>query len=188
MAYAIILHGTGGHPKENWFPWLKEKLKDYNYEVIVPQFPTPENQTPETWFKVFENYEKYLNEDTILIGHSLGGGFLLRVLEKIKVRVKASVFVAASTGVKPIKYYEGDRPFIEKPFDWKTIRASSQHFLVFHSDNDPLICIGNGEKIARELHTNLIKVPGAGHFNKAAGYTEFDLLLEKIISLGVRKD
>ncbi|MBI5073039.1 hypothetical protein HZA99_04435 [Candidatus Woesearchaeota archaeon] len=46
MKYAIIVHGTDGHPQENWFPWLKEKLKLYGYEVFVPQFPTPQNQTP----------------------------------------------------------------------------------------------------------------------------------------------
>src|SRR3989338_953362 len=70
--YAIIIHGTQGHPQENWFPWLKQELKKYHYEAIVPQFPTPENQNPKEWFKVFKNYEKYLNQSTILIGHSCG--------------------------------------------------------------------------------------------------------------------
>jgi hypothetical protein len=23
---AFIFHGTEGHPQENWFPWMKEKL------------------------------------------------------------------------------------------------------------------------------------------------------------------
>jgi len=180
MKYVIIIHGTEGYPEENWFPWFKEQMKKYDYEVIVPQFPTPANQTPEAWFEVFKNYEKYLSNETILIGHSCGGAFLLRVLEKIKVRVKASVFVAASAGVKPIKYYEIDRPFIEKPFDWKRIRNSSNNFLVFHSEDDPLICIGNGEKIAKELNTNLIRLTNAGHFNAKAGFIKFDLLLEKL--------
>ena len=183
MAYAIIIHGTEGYPEENWFPWLKEQMKKYDYEVIIPQFPTPENQNPEAWFDVFKNYEKYLDSDTILIGHSCGGAFLLRVLEKIEVKVKASIFVASSAGIKPIKYYEVDRPFVEKQFDWERIRKSSSHFLVFHSQDDPLICIGNGEKIANELGTDLIRLKDAGHFNAKAGYTEFDLLLEKIATI-----
>jgi predicted alpha/beta hydrolase family esterase len=180
MKYAIIFHGTEGHPQENWIPWLKDQLEKFDYDVIVPQFPTPKNQNPQAWFAVFKNYEKYLNPNTILIGHSCGGAFLLRVLEKIGVQIKAAVFVAASAGIKPIKYYEVDRPFVEKPFDWNKIRNSSSNFFVFHSEDDPLICIENGEKIAQEIGVDLIRLKDAGHFNKAAGYVKFELLLEKL--------
>jgi predicted alpha/beta-fold hydrolase len=34
----FIFHGTEGHPKENWFPWLKSELEAKDYNVIVPQF------------------------------------------------------------------------------------------------------------------------------------------------------
>ena len=188
MKTAIIIHGTGGYPGENWFPWLKARMKKYGYAVVVPQFPTPENQNPEAWFAVFKKYEKQLDGDTILIGHSCGGAFLLRVLETMNARIKASVFVAASAGVRPIKYYEIDRPFVEAPFEWEKIRKSSEHFFVFHSEDDPYICIGNGEKIANELGVEMIRLKDAGHFNSNAGYGRFDLLLEKLQPiLGERK-
>jgi predicted alpha/beta hydrolase family esterase len=180
MKNAIIIHGTGGYPGENWFPWMKEELEKLGYQVFVPQFPTPEKQTPEEWFKVFGNYEKYLNSETILIGHSYGGAFLLRILERIKAKVKVAVLVAASAGIKPIKFYDVDKPLVEKPFDWAKIRQSSDHFLVFHSEDDPFICIANGEKIAKELNIGLIRLTNAGHFNAKAGYTKFELLLEKL--------
>ncbi len=186
MNYAIIFHGTGGHAEENWFPWIKNELKKYGYEVIIPQFPTipkyslAEGHTQEKWFAVFKNYEKFINKKTILIGHSLGGGFLLRVLEKLKSKVKAAIFVAPSVGVKPIKYYETDKPFVKAPFDWKKIKQSSKHFIVFHSKNDPFICIGNGEKLAEKFGVKLIRVKNAGHFNATSGYIKFDLLLEKL--------
>ncbi len=104
----------------------------------------------------------------------------MRVLEKLAVKIKASVFVAASAGIKPIKYYEADRPFVEEPFDWKKIKNSSDHFFVFHSEDDPFICIENGEKIANEVGVDLIRLTDAGHFNKKAGYTKFELLFEKL--------
>ncbi len=180
MKNALIIHGTEGYPEENWFPWLKKQLEKYGYHVAVPQFPTPQNQTPEHWFDILKPYEHTFNEDTILIGHSCGGAFLLRVLEKINTKINVAVFVTASAGIKPIKYYEADRPFIENPFDWKKIRNSAKHFFVFHSEDDPFICPANGEKIAKEVGVELIKLKDAGHFNLASGYDRFDLLLEKI--------
>ena len=41
----FIFHGTGGYPKENWFPWLKQQLEIKGFNVTVPQFPTPEGQS-----------------------------------------------------------------------------------------------------------------------------------------------
>ncbi|MBI4453381.1 alpha/beta hydrolase [Candidatus Woesearchaeota archaeon] len=180
MANAFIFHGTSGYPEENWFPWLKERLESLNYRVFVPQFPTPENQSLENWFKVFEKYKKYYTLDTILIGHSLGGAFLLRVLEKYNIKIKAAYIIAAPIGVLPIKNYDGDKLFIKHAFDWEKIKSHAGKFFVFHSDNDSYVCLGNGEKLAKHLKTELTFIPNAGHFNAKAGYLKFELLLDKI--------
>lgn len=180
MSTFFIFHGTGGYPEENWFPWMKRELEARGHRVFVPQFPTPENQTPEAWFEVFNRYKNEVDEDTTLIGHSLGGTFLFLVLEQLERPLKAAFIVAAPTGILPIKNYATDKPFLEKPFDWAKIRANARRFFVFQSDNDPFMTPLNGQDSAKNLHTELITVPGAGHFNTAAGYTRFDLLLEKI--------
>ncbi|MDP2709508.1 MAG: alpha/beta hydrolase [bacterium] len=75
MLNIFIFHGTEGHPKENWFPWLKEKLENIGHKVFVPQFPSPPvvSASAAAWFEVLKGYDQYINEDTILIGHSLGG-------------------------------------------------------------------------------------------------------------------
>ncbi len=180
MANAFIFHGTEGYPEENWFPWLKGQLESLDYRVIVPQFPTPKDQTLENWFKVLDEYKDAYNEDTILIGHSLGGAFLLRVLEKYDTRVKGAYIVSAPIGVKPILNYEGDQPFIGKPFDWERIRNNAEKFCVFHSNDDPYVSLGNGQQLAEHLGIELTFVENAGHFNAKAGYLEFPLLLDKI--------
>jgi hypothetical protein len=180
MSNIIFIHGTGGDGTENWFPWLRKNLEASGHNVLAPRFPTPENQTPATWFEAFKEYNRYINEDTVIVAHSLGGAFLLRLLESIDTKILAAFFVSASVGVKPIKYYEGDKPFVGHPFDWKKIKSNSQNFYVFHSDNDPLVCLGNAEKLSKELGTDLILVPNGGHLNEAAGFLEFDLLYEKI--------
>lgn len=184
MINVFILHGTGGHPKENWFPWLKEELEKENYNVSIPQFPNPDKPLIDPWLQELESYKDKINKDTILIGHSLGGLFLLRILERIEKRVKAAIIVSGSAGVKPIKFYDGDYNFSNGfEFDWDKIKSNAKKFIVFHSDNDPFISLGNGELIAKKLGVKLNFTPNAGHFNTMAGYTKFDSLLEKISKL-----
>ncbi|NQV00381.1 MAG: alpha/beta hydrolase [Parcubacteria group bacterium] len=180
MKTVFMFHGTAGYPEENWFPWLKEKLEVLGYNVIIPQFPTPENQSPESWFEVFNEHREFYNTDTILIGHSLGGTFLLRVLEKYNIKIKAAHFVAASIGVMPIKNYETDKPFIIDSFDWDKIRNRAERFSVFHSDDDPYVSLDNGKQLTKHLKINLTFIPNSGHFNKKAGYLKFEELLEEI--------
>ncbi len=180
MKTAFIFHGTEGFPEENWFPWLKQKLEDSGYKTIVPQFPTPENQTLENWFKVFEKYIDSYTPETILIGHSLGGAFLLRVLEKYDIKIKSAHLVSAPIGILPIKNYDGDKLFIKDPFDWERIRNNAEKFTIFHSDNDPYVCLENGKELAKNLKTELTFIPNAGHFNKKAGYTKFEELYQSI--------
>ncbi|MFA5793104.1 MAG: alpha/beta fold hydrolase [Candidatus Gracilibacteria bacterium] len=178
MSNIFIFHGTGGHPQENWFPWLKAELVAKGHNVYIPKFPTPEGQSLEAWLDVLKPYEDKINEDSILIGHSLGGLFLLRVLERLQTKVKTTVFVGAPIGVKPIKFYESDEKFSGFDFDWDAIRTKATHFIVFHSDNDPYVSLANGELLAKELGTNLTFIPNAGHFNSASGYIKFEELLK----------
>lgn len=176
----FIIHGTGGHPQENWFPWLKQELERLGCRVVIPQFPTPENQTPETWFNVLEGYRADYTANTILVAHSLGGAFALRVLEKYPIRIQAAFFVGTPIGVRPIKNWEGDQPFIGKPFDYDAIRSRARRRVVFHSDDDPWVGVGNGIELASRIEAEFVHLTDAGHFNAKAGYNRFELLLEKI--------
>jgi predicted alpha/beta hydrolase family esterase len=182
MKNAFIIHGTEGYPGENWFPWLKQELERRGYEVFVPQFPSPPKVPAKIaeWFDVLKNYEQHINKDTILMGHSLGGIFTLRILEKLKHPVKAACLVGTPIGVRPILNYERDSSFSGFSFDWESILKKAHHFVIFQSDTDPYVSLGNGEELAKKLNVKLNFVPNAGHFNSKAGYNKFDLLLEKL--------
>lgn len=185
MSNIFIIHGTEGYPEENWFPWLKAKLEALGHQVFVPQFPSPPIVPAKIseWFEVFNGYQQYLDEDTIIIGHSLGGVFTLRVLEKITQPIKAAIFVGTPIGVRPILNYDRDSSFSGFDFNWENIKPKAQNFIVFQSDDDPYVSLGNGEELAKRLGIKLSFVPNAGHFNKRAGYLEFEELLEKIKAL-----
>lgn len=178
----FIFHGTEGHPQENWFPWLKEELEVKGCKVFVPQFPSPPIVPSKIseWFEVLKNYEQYIDENTILVGHSLGGVFALRVLEQLKYPVRAVFLVGTPIGVKPIANYDRDNSFSGFDFDWEKIKNNSKSFVVFHSDNDPYVGLENGKELAKNLGAELTFIPNAGHFNAKAGYLSFPDLLEKV--------
>jgi len=177
---AFFFHGTAGSPQENWFPWLKVELEKQGVEVIVPQFPTPENQTLENWLQVMTPYQDKINADTIFVGHSLGGVFALRLLEKLSAPVRGVYFICTPIGTTPVKNVDNDKLFLGQ-FDWKKISANGHNFSVYHSDDDPYVGLENGHELASKLGVNLNFIPKAGHFNQAAGYLEFHQLLADII-------
>lgn len=178
MPTIFIIHGVEGHPEENWFPWLKHELEQLGHNVIVPQFPTPENQTLSHWLAVLEEYKELLTTDTIFIGHSLGAPFVLNILEKHPA--KAAVLVAGFVGKAENQFDEGMKSFAQRTFDWETIKRNCSNFLIFHSDNDPYIKLEKAEQLATQLDIKINLVKNAGHFNTAAGYESFPLLLEKM--------
>lgn len=185
MNNVFIFHGTEGYPEENWFPWMKNELEQAGCSVFVPQFPSPPVVPSKIseWFDVLENHEKNIDENTIIIGHSLGGIFTLRILEKLEHPVKAAFLVGTPIGVLPIANYDRDNAFSGFDFDWDVIKKKAQHFAVFQSDNDPYVGLDNGKELAKNLGVELSFVPNAGHFNKKAGYTKFEALRDKVIEI-----
>ena len=181
MVNVIIVHGTYGHPEENWFPWLKSELEKMKYTVFVPKFPTPKNQTLINWIYTFENYKQYLNKDSIVVGHSIGATFLLTVIENLDKPIKAAFFISGCTGSIGNPTFDKLNETFTRDFDWKKIRNNCPKFLIFHSDNDPYVPLQKAENLCKNLGVKLILIKNAGHFNEKAGYTKFELLKDMII-------
>ena len=150
------------------------------FAIMIPRFPTPHGQSLDSWLEILGRYEKQITNRTILIGHSLGGLFLLRLLERLQHPVAAAFFVAAPIGIKPILYYESDEKFSGFKHNWEEIKKKAKRFFVYHSDNDPYVSLGNGEELARQLGAKLTLIPNAGHLNAESGSTKFDGLLKDV--------
>lgn len=160
---------------------MKEKLEAEGYAVHVPLFPTPEGQSLESWMEIFVDYEQYLNDETILIGHSLGVAFILNVLERTEKKVAAAYFVSGFTGTLGLPDFDPlNATFADKNFDWMEIKKHSEKFVVLHGDNDPYVSLKKGKFIAEKLSLELYVIENGGHLNTEAGYKEFPFLFELI--------
>ena len=180
MKTAFIIHGAYGSPNENWIPWLKKELENKNWRVKVLVFPTPEAQNLDSWLKVISPFLHGMNDEDVLIGHSIGATFILHILEKLKISIKASYLVAGFLGALDNPEFDEINKTFMKDFDWNTIRKNSIQFYIYHSDNDPYVPIGESKKLAKLLKTKVTIVKNAGHFNTDSGYTKFENLLEDI--------
>ncbi|MFB6209774.1 MAG: RBBP9/YdeN family alpha/beta hydrolase [Candidatus Nanohaloarchaea archaeon] len=174
----FLIHGFEGSPEDNWFPWLKDKLEEKGYEVIVPDFPTPEDQTLENWMDVFKEYEEELNRNSIVVGHSLGCPFILHLLQE-GFEVEKAIFVAGFVGKIGDEYIdEVNEDIAGRKFDWDKIRGNAEEFILMHSTNDPYVDREKADELEEKLEAKLNIYEGYNHFNVSAGYTELPEILE----------
>lgn len=158
MATIFLFHGVNGHPEENWFPWLKRELEKAGHRVIVPQFPHADHPKLDEWLKSFEQWKTLLDPEAILIGHSLGSAFALRLLEQAEKPVRATFLVAPVWGVMQNKLDQLITSFTSAPYDWRSISENAGNITVIHSDNDPYIALRKTEELAKNLGVEVIPI------------------------------
>ena len=179
MVNIFIIHGAYGYPGENWFPWMKSELEKLGHKVFVPKFPTPEGQSLQSWMKVFDEYVKHVNEDSIIIGHSIGPGLILRLLEKHKFR--AAFLVAGFIGTLGFEEIdEINSTFFKDSIDWSTIKGNCKNITVIGSNDDPYVPLKKTNELAKKLDVKPIIISEGGHFNLNSGYDKFEFLLEEM--------
>jgi hypothetical protein len=189
MNHAIIIHGWGATSQDNWFPWLKKELEEKGWKVDSPDFPNTQWPKLTEWLEFFDNNSTVDNpSNTILIGHSLGVPFILRYLEKnwiLRSAQNNGLSITASYLVsgfhKPLGYPATEN-FVDKPFDWKTIRKACEKFIVINSDNDPYIPRTISKELAFNLGVDEILEKNGEHLNAPEGYLTFPKLRDLILA------
>jgi len=198
----LILHGSYGTPRENWFPWLKAKLEDQGHATLAPQFPidvwpeasangdinfVPQHQSLDKWLETFSAISDQLEfENLTVIAHSSAPLFMLHVLNQHpELRLRQALFVAPFLGkIGEVWQIETVNRSFYTPanFDFPTVRQQIENSTIFYSDNDPYVPIHESKLFAKKIGADTIRVADAGHFNAEAGYTEFPLLLNHLLA------
>jgi hypothetical protein len=174
----VIIHGSYGSSRENWFPWLAAQIRGLGHEPIVPEFPTPQGQSLKNWLGVFENTVGRITPDMILIGHSLGAAFILRILERTRQPISGSFLVSGFLGELGLPEFDAvNADFVMAPVDWSRVRENCGKVHVYNGDNDPYVPLAKGEEIAVQLGVGVTVIKNGGHINATSGYTTFPQLL-----------
>lgn len=167
---AILLHGffsknyyhdptTPSPSNAHWFPWLQKQLMIHDIKTDTPEVFKGYEQVWENWVTEIERFP--INENTILIGHSMGGGALVRYLtEHPDITVDSVILVAPWLNLDKVM----DTNFLDFTFN-PVIVHHARRFIILASDDDHQTI----QKSTQFLKTNLpsatyIPFHAYGHF------------------------
>lgn len=161
----------------HWFPWIQKKLMVEGILTQTPEIPVPYEPQYILWKNVLDMYP--LDESYSLVGHSCGGGFLLRYLSERTVHIDKLVLVAP--WLDPVKHKTGE--FFQFNHDTKLLsRMTSAHLL--YSIDDSSSGIKESVEIIRGWYPYIkyMEFANKGHFTTKDMHTqEFPELLEVLL-------
>ena len=161
--------------KYDWKPWLRKELGD-SYEVIAPLMPNKNNAQFSEWKLWFEKLFPFLDEEVILVGHSLGGIFLAKYLSENQFPKKIKgVFLVGAVYDKDSENY----PVVSFSLPEK-LNLQTKNAMIYHSKDDPVVPFSALEQYKKALPNAQTRVfEDRGHLNQE----EFLELVEDILNL-----
>jgi len=162
----ILIHGFKGHSNKNFFPWLKSELEKDGHQVFCPDLPNTREPKIQEQVDYILAHAK-IDENTILVGHSLGGAVTMKLLEKINKKVAKVLFT--DSFVKP-EFTDHGRSEVEKSCDWKfnfsKVKKLSDEFIVLADSSFTVIPEEQSYEMKKLFDAELIFVqPMADHFD-----------------------
>ena len=186
MKTAVILHGmpskeeyfdstSPAQSNKHWLPWIQRQLILNGILAQTIELPEPYTPDYEKWRSVFEQF--HTDEETTLIGHSCGGGFLARWLSENKMKVGKVALVAP--------WLDPERESTTNFFDFKIDRGVPERTkgLAIFVSNDEKNVLDSVETLKKEwAGVKIIEVSNKQHFTFGGmGTQEFRELREFLI-------
>ena len=163
----VILHGYKERIDQGFYLWFKSELEKRGHEVEVPVLPNTDSpsETEQVEF-VLKNCK--LDENTVLIGHSLGGVVAVKTLMKLNKPVSSLVLVAPA--IEPGFHPDGkSRPFHSTftwDFDYDRIQKLTGGKIAVLSDTAETHRAAYLKYLAGKLNAFLVETTAVGkHFN-----------------------
>ncbi len=144
--------------KSDWKRKLSAALGK-KYEVIMPDMPNKMNAKYIEWKVWLEKFIPHLGAEALLVGHSLGGLFLVKYLSEnaFPKTIRATFLVAAPWSNGDFRLTKNFRKFE---------RQGGKIFL-YQSKNDAVVSFVDFKKYRKNLKTAVVRVfKNRGHFNQ----------------------
>jgi predicted alpha/beta hydrolase family esterase len=177
----VVAHGYLASPEKHWFPWL---VGQYDPGVVrVPALPDPTNPRPGPWLEALQDAVGTVDDDTILIGHSLGSITTLRLLAGLPQPWSLRGLLLVAGFAQPLPNLRKLDAFTAEPLDFRPIVDGARRRHVFGSDDDTTVAPPITADLARRLEAPLTILPGGGHFVERQGCRSIPELLPVLDSM-----
>lgn len=180
MKRVFIVHGYTGYPEKNWFPWLKAELEKLGLEVTVPAMPNTEAPKLNEWLPYLQETVGNPDEETYLVGHSLGSPTILRYLESLEDSQIVGGALLVAGFAEPLPHLPELDSFTAGTWDDEKVKPHAKKIAIINSDNDEAVPFFNGEHVRDRFNAELITAHSLGHINEKAGVKEVPFVLEKL--------
>ncbi len=162
---------------KDWKDNLQLELPEY--EVIYPKMPNAKNARYKEWKIWFEKLIPLIDENIILVGHSLGGIFLAKYLSEntFPKTIKQLHLVAPPYDTEACKDSLVDFALNNTVEDLTSI---AERLFLYHSTDDTAVPFADAEKYVRDLPLATFTVfENRGHFTQEV----FPELIQNIQSI-----
>ena len=186
MSRVFIIHGWGGNPKKEWFPWAKKEISNLGFEVVVPEMPDTNYPKIGLWVNKLHEVVGEIKDDDIFIGHSIGCQTILRFLNTVSTDQKADrlILVAPwwylnlSTNEEKILA----EPWLKFDVNMKNIKEKVEKVICIFSKDDPVVPFKINKKLFKDnFNAEIIVEDKKGHFSAEDGVFEIPVLLKLLM-------
>ena len=164
--------------KRGWKDSLGEKLGS-DFDVFIPRMPNSLNAKYPEWKIWIEKLIPFFDEEIILLGHSLGGTFIVKYLSEntLPKKIKATFLVAACYDGDNSEYSLGS---FKLPEAIEGFKKQAGKVFLYQSKDDDLVPFADFEKYKIALPEASARVfENRGHF----GQEDFPEIVTDIKSL-----
>lgn len=159
-----VLRARSFNPYEQKKKWREElfaSLAD-SHECHTLQMPNAFCADYEAWKIWFEKMVPFMREEVVLVGHSLGGGFLLRYLTENSLPVAILQLHLIAPVVIDLEDCDG---FLINADSWSGFKNEPKSVHIWHSTDDKLVPVAHSEKFI-EIYPKAIfhRFNNYGHF------------------------
>ena len=159
------------NPKR-WKDLYEEKFPEFT--VVKPKMPCADNAKYKYWELIFKKYINLISGELVLVGHSLGGIFLLEFLSK-NVLPKNVLLKQLHIVSSPLRAGDFKVPNILESLD-----SQAERIFIYHSKDDRIAAFSDGLSISKKIpKAKFLEFENRGHFI-GEGNEDFPELFENI--------
>ncbi|MBN9612560.1 MAG: serine hydrolase family protein [Actinobacteria bacterium] len=166
----VILHGYTAAPESHWFPWLSEVFSASGIQVEIPALPDTLAPRLEPWVSAAAEVIGEVDEDLVILGHSLGCITALHALASQADTTRLGGLIMVSGFDRALATLPELDAFTERLPDMQNLAARTRYRSVITARDDDIVPYEASVQLAEHLGAALDILPDGGHFLDRHGH------------------